>query len=120
MAVLFLEYPNCSTCRKAKKWLESHQISYEDRNIKEERPKEEELHQWIEKGAMPVKKFFNTSGQVYKTLGLKDKLPTMEEHEQVKLLSSDGMLVKRPIIVMDNTVLVGFKEEVWEEAFSVK
>lgn len=115
--MLFLYYPPCSTCKKAKKWLDEHTISYQERHIKEENPSYEELKQWLERSQLPVKKFFNTSGLQYKALGLKDKLPTMPPEEQLQLLSSDGMLVKRPILVADNgKVLVGFKEKDWAEA----
>ena len=114
MSVLFLEYPKCTTCQKAKKWLDSHQISYEDRHIKENNPSEAELSVWIKKSGFPIKKFFNTSGLVYKDLQLKDKLPSMTEEEQIKLLATDGMLVKRPLIIGDGFVLVGFKESEWE------
>lgn len=112
--MLFLEYPPCSTCQKAKKWLDAHGIAYTDRHIKEDNPTYEELKQWYLASGLPLKKFFNTSGLVYKALGLKDKLPTMTEEEQLQLLSSDGMLVKRPLIITkDGTVLTGFKEADW-------
>ena len=114
--MLFLEYPPCSTCKKAKKWLDDHCISYTDRHIKEENPSFEELKHWLEVSALPSKKFFNTSGLQYKALGLKDKLPTMTTEEQLRLLASDGMLVKRPIVITDQgSVLIGFKEAEWEE-----
>ena len=114
--MLFLEYPPCSTCKKAKKWLDDHGLSYTARHIKEENPTYEELSQWLEASGLPVKKFFNTSGLQYKTLGLKDKLPQMSEDEQLRLLSSDGMLVKRPIVVTEiGSVLVGFREEQWTQ-----
>jgi arsenate reductase len=112
--MLFLCYPKCTTCQKAKKWLEDHGVSYELRDIKIENPTYEELSQWYQKGGLPLKKFWNTSGLQYKALGLKDRLPTMDEEEQLKLLSTDGMLVKRPILVGDDFVLVGFKENEWE------
>ena len=113
--MLFLEYPPCSTCQKAKKWLDSHGISYTARHIKEQNPSFEELSAWYAASGLPLKKFFNTSGLVYKSLGLKDKLPTMSEEEQLRLLASDGMLVKRPIIVLeDGKVLTGFREKDWE------
>ena len=115
MNILFLEYPPCSTCKKAKNWLDSHQILYTDRHIKEQNPTKEELQQWYHKSGLPLKKFFNTSGLLYKSMGLKDKLPSMTEEEQLELLSTDGMLVKRPIIVSDEFVLVGFKENEWSE-----
>ncbi|WP_418752623.1 arsenate reductase family protein [Frisingicoccus sp.] len=110
---LFVEYPKCSTCRKAKKYLEEHQVDFEDRHIVENNPTEEELKDWISRSGLPVKKFFNTSGKKYKDMELKNKLPEMSEEEQIALLASDGMLVKRPIVVEDNRVLVGFKEAEW-------
>lgn len=114
--MLFLEYPPCSTCRKAKKWLDDHGLTYTARHIKEENPTYEELSRWLEVSGLPVKKFFNTSGLQYKALGLKDKLPQMSQDEQLRLLSSDGMLVKRPIVVTeDGSVLVGFREEQWTQ-----
>ena len=113
--MLFLEYPKCSTCQKAKKWLDAHQISYTDRHIVEENPTYEELKEWYEKSGLPLKKFFNTSGLVYKELQLKDKLPMMSEEEQLRLLATNGMLVTRPLIVKDALVLTGFKEAEWEE-----
>lgn len=112
--MLFIQYPPCSTCQKAKKWLDGHGLSYTDRHIKTENPTVEELSAWQEKSGLPLKKFFNTSGLVYRSLELKDKLPTMSREEQLALLASDGMLVKRPILVTENTVLVGFKEKEWE------
>lgn len=115
MHILFLEYPPCSTCKKAKNWLDSHGISYTDRHIKEQNPSKEELTLWYKKSGLPLKKFFNTSGLLYKSMALKDKLPTMSEDEQLELLSTDGMLVKRPIIVTDDFILVGFKENEWAE-----
>ena len=109
--MLFLQYPPCSTCQKAKKWLDNHGISYTDRHIKEQNPTYEELEAWYRRSGLPLKKFFNTSGLLYKSLNLKDRLPTMTEQEQLQLLASDGMLVKRPIIVTDDgKVLTGFKE----------
>ncbi len=115
--MLFIQYPPCSTCQKAKKWLDEHNISYTDRHIKEDKPSYEELKLWYEKSGLPLKKFFNTSGLVYKNLGLKDKLPTMSEEEQLQLLATDGMLVKRPLVVTENgTVLTGFREKEWESA----
>ena len=114
--MLFLEYPACSTCKKAKKWLDAHGIVYTDRHIKEQNPSYEELKQWLEVSGLSVKKFFNTSGMQYRALELKDKLPNMSEAEQLDLLASDGMLVKRPILVLDDRVLVGFKQEQWEAA----
>jgi len=113
--MLFIEYPQCTTCKRAKKWLEDKNISYIDRHIKEENPTVEELKKWHEKSGLPLKRFFNTSGNLYKEMGLKDKLPEMSEEEQFELLASDGMLVKRPIIVTEDMVLTGFKEVEWEE-----
>ena len=115
MSILFLEYPPCSTCKKAKNWLDSHGISYTDRHIKEQNPSKEELTLWYQQSGLPLKKFFNTSGLLYKSLALKDKLPTMSEDEQLSLLATDGMLVKRPIIVTDHHILVGLKEAEWDE-----
>ena len=113
--VLLLEYPKCTTCRKAKKWLDEHGIVYEDRNIKEDNPDFGELKEFHKKSGLPLKRFFNTSGQIYKSLQLKDKLPAMTEEEQYSLLAQDGMLVKRPLIVGEDFVLAGFKEKEWEE-----
>ena len=113
--MLFVEYPKCTTCKKAKKWLESHEITFTDRPIKEEAPTYDELKEWHQKSGLPLKKFFNTSGQLYRSLELKDKLPSMSEEEQFRLLATDGMLVKRPIVVTDRAVLVGFKEADWEK-----
>ena len=112
--MLFLEYPKCSTCQKAKKWLDEHQISYEDRHIVENNPTFEELKDWYERSGLPMKKFFNTSGMLYKEMKLKDKLPEMSEEEQLKLLATNGMLVKRPLIVDGDRVLTGFKMAEWE------
>lgn len=114
MSILFLEYPKCTTCQKAKKWLDTNEISYEDRHIKEKNPNSEELTAWIEKSGQPIKKFFNTSGLVYKDLQLKDRLAEMPDEEKIKLLAADGMLVKRPLIVGEDFVLIGFKEAEWE------
>jgi len=112
--MLFLEYPACSTCKKAKKWLDDHKIAYTDRHIKEDNPSYEELKKWLETSGLSVKKFFNTSGLQYRALELKDKLPNMNIEEQLQLLATDGMLVKRPIIVTDDgKVLTGFKEADW-------
>ena len=113
--MLLVHYPKCSTCQKAKKWLEAHQIAYEERDIKTENPSKEELKGWYEKSGQELKKFFNTSGMLYKSMQLKDKLPGMTEEEQLKLLGTDGMLVKRPILVGDDFVLTGFKEELYEQ-----
>lgn len=113
--MLFLEYPKCSTCQKAKKWLDSHNIEYTDRHIVEDNPSYDELKEWFEKSGLPIKKFFNTSGLLYKEMKLKDKLPAMSEEEQLKLLATNGMLVKRPLLVDGEKVLVGFKEAEWAE-----
>lgn len=113
--ILFVEYPKCSTCQKAKKWLVENQVEFEDRHIVEDNPSKEELKAWYEKSGLPLKRFFNTSGMKYKELKLKDKLPDMTEEEQLELLASDGMLVKRPVLVGDNFVLTGFKEKEWTE-----
>ena len=113
--MLFLQYPPCSTCQKAKKWLDDKNISYEDRHIKLENPSYEELKQWYAISGLPLKRFFNTSGLLYKSLNLKERLPGMSEEEQLRLLASDGMLVKRPLVVKGNTVLTGFKEAEWEK-----
>ena len=115
--MLFLHYPPCSTCKKAQTWLDSHGIAYTPRHIKEQNPTFEELSYWYQISGLPLKKFFNTSGLVYKALGLKDKLPTMTEEEQLRLLATDGMLVKRPLIITDDeVVLTGFRESDWEDA----
>lgn len=111
--MLLLEYPSCSTCKKAKKWLEENGVAYEDRHIKEQNPTLEELKEWHRKSGQPLKKFFNTSGQLYRGMGLKDKLPSMSEEEQYQLLSTDGMLVKRPLVIGEDYVLIGFKEAEW-------
>ena len=110
----FICYPKCTTCQKAKKWLEEKNISYELRDIKLEKPTFDELNEWYKKSGLPLKKFFNTSGLLYKSMDLKNKLPKMSNEEMLKLLSSDGMLVKRPLLIADNFVLVGFKEKEWE------
>lgn len=112
---LFLCYPKCTTCQKAKKWLDEHNVSYTERHIAEQNPSYEELEKWYKKSGLPLKKFFNTCGMLYKEMKLKDKLPEMSEEEQLKLLATNGMLVKRPIIVNEETVLVGFKESEWSE-----
>ena len=116
--MLFIEYARCSTCKKAKNWLDAKGISYEDRPIREENPTAEELKEWHQKSGLPLKRFFNTSGNLYKELGLKDRLPSMSEEEQYQLLATDGMLVKRPLLVSDDVVLTGFKEAEWEEKLS--
>ena len=113
--MLFIEYPKCSTCRKAKKWLDDHGVAYTDRHIKENNPTYEELKEWSARSGLPLKRFFNTSGQFYRSLQLKDRLPSMSEDEQLRLLASDGMLVKRPLVVTDSAVLTGFKEKEWEQ-----
>ena len=111
--MLFICYPKCSTCQKARKWLEEHGREYTERHIVEDNPTYEELKKWHEMSGLALKKFFNTSGMLYKEMQLKDKLPTMSEDEQLQLLATNGMLVKRPLLVMDDTVLVGFKEVDW-------
>lgn len=113
--MLFICYPKCSTCRKAEKWLDEHKIEYTKRDIVEENPSYDELKEWYQKSGLLLKKFFNTSGMLYREMQLKDKLPSMSEEEQLKLLSSNGMLVKRPVIVCTDKVLVGFKETEWVE-----
>lgn len=113
--MLFIQYPKCSTCQKAKKWLEMHDIAYTDRHIVQERPSFDELKKWHEISGLPLKRFFNTSGMVYKNMQLKDKLPAMSEDEQLELLAADGMLVKRPLVIKDDMVLAGFKETEWAE-----
>ncbi len=113
--LLLLEYPKCSTCRKAKKWLDDRGIPYEDRHIAEQNPNVQELKEWRERSGLPLKKFFNTSGMLYREQGLKDRLPGMSEEEQYNLLASDGMLVKRPLLVGEDFVLAGFKEQEWKE-----
>ena len=114
--MLFVHYPPCSTCQKARRWLDEHEIAYTARNIKEENPTYEELKSWLHASGLPLPRFFNTSGMIYKSLGLKEKLPTMSEEEQLRLLATDGMLVKRPILVNDDVVLVGFRETEWTGA----
>ena len=113
--MLFLEYPPCSTCKKAKAWLDANGIAYTARHIKEENPSYEELKAWYQRSGLPLKKFFNTSGLLYKSMNLKDKLPTMTEEEQLQLLATDGMLVKRPLVVLDDAVLTGFREAEWQK-----
>ncbi len=113
--MLLIQYPKCSTCQKAKKWLEAHGLTYTDRHIVEENPSYDELKQWFEKSGLPLKRFFNTSGMLYRDMQLKDKLPAMSEEEQLKLLATNGMLVKRPLVIDDSVVLTGFKEAEWEE-----
>lgn len=113
--MLFIQYPPCSTCKKAKQWLDAHGLSYTERHIKEDNPTYEELKLWQERSGLPLKKFFNTSGLLYKSMNLRDRLPQMSEEEQLRLLASDGMLVKRPIVVTEQTVLTGFREAEWEK-----
>ena len=114
MDILFVEYPPCSTCQKAKKWLDANGIDYHERPIKEKNPTMEELKEWHQRSGLPLKKFFNTSGLLYKEMKLKDRLPEMSEEEQYALLATDGMLVKRPMAIGEDFVLVGFKEADWE------
>ena len=114
--MLFICYPKCSTCKKAQKWLDEKGFSYEIRDIRTDNPSSEELRAWQERSSLPLKKFFNTSGNLYKEMKLKDRLPQMSEEEQFELLGTDGMLVKRPILIDGDTVLVGFKEAEWEES----
>ena len=108
-------YPGCTTCKKAVKWLDEKGVEYEYRDIKEKNPKKSELKKWIKASGLPVKKFFNTSGQLYREMQLKDKLPEMSEADMIDLLATDGLLVKRPLLITDEKVLVGFKEAEWEE-----
>ena len=114
--VLFLEYPKCSTCKKAKKWLDEHGVSYTARHIVEDNPSADELRAWHERGGLPLKRFFNTSGMLYREMELSKKLPDMPEDEQYALLATNGMLVKRPLLITAATVIPGFKETAWEEA----
>ena len=113
--IKFICYPKCTTCQKAKKWLDDNKIEYNLRDIKEENPSFEELSDWYKTSGLPLKKFFNTSGLLYKSMELKDKLPAMSEEEQLKLLATDGMLVKRPLLIGEDFVLIGFKESEWSE-----
>ncbi len=113
--MLFIEYPKCSTCQKAKKWLDENSVEYTDRHIIEDNPTYEELKMWYNQSGLELKRFFNTSGMLYRSMGLKDKLPSMSEDEQLKLLASDGMLVKRPLIISDKVILTGFREKEWAE-----
>ena len=112
--MLFVCYPKCSTCQKAKTWLQERGVAFDERDIKQDNPTEQELRAWHEKSGLPLKRFFNTSGNLYKEQGLKDKQPNMSEEEQLALLATNGMLVKRPLVVGDDFVLVGFKEAEWE------
>lgn len=118
MKIIFIEYPKCSTCQKAKKWLESNNIEFEDRHIVEETPTEKELEKWIPASNTEIKSWFNTRGLKYKELNLKEKLPKMTEEEKIKLLASDGMLIKRPLIISNDKILIGFKEQEWKEYFN--
>ena len=113
--MLFIYYPKCSTCQKAKKWLDEHNIEYEWRDIKENKPSVEELREWHNRSGLEIKKFFNTSGLLYKSMNMKEKLPEMSDDEKIKVLASDGMLVKRPLLITDDKVLVGFREAAYEE-----
>lgn len=118
--MLFVEYPKCSTCQKAKKWLDVHNLEYTDRHIVEDHPSFDELKEWYEKSGLPLKRFFNTSGLLYREMQLKEKLPDMSDEEKLKLLATNGMLVKRPLIIGDDMVLIGFKEKEWMEKFGVE
>lgn len=120
MKYLFLEYPKCSTCRNAKKWLDEHKVAYDDRHIIDQNPSAEELAEWIGRSKLPLKNFFNTSGLVYKAMQLKNKLPSMSEIEQIELLASDGKLIKRPLLVSEDQVLIGFKVCEWEKSIKDK
>lgn len=115
MKNIFIEYPKCSTCQKAKKWLDNNKIEYKERNIVTETPTETELAEWIKRSGKEIKKWFNTSGLKYKELNLKEKLITMSDKEKIKILASDGMLIKRPILISEEHILIGFKEEEWKE-----
>ena len=117
--VLFLEYPKCSTCQKAKKWLDAHGVTYADRHIVEDNPTADELRTWHERSGLPLKRFFNTSGMLYREMELSKKLPDMPEDEQYALLATNGMLVKRPLLITAATVIPGFKETAWEEALGL-
>lgn len=114
MEYLLIEYPKCSTCKNAKKWLEENNISFEDRHMVEETPSKEELAKWIKQSGIEIKKFFNTSGMLYKELNLKEKIPSMSEEEKIELLASNGMLIKRPLLIGKDKILIGFKKEEWE------
>ena len=115
--MLFIEYPKCSTCKKAKAWLQERNVPFEDRHIVEQNPTAEELDTWSERSGLPLKRFFNTSGMKYRELKLKDRLPEISEEEQIEILASDGMLVKRPLVIDDDFILIGFKEQQWKETF---
>lgn len=116
--MIFIEYPKCTTCKKAKKWLDDRGIEYTDRHIVEDNPTFDELKTWYEKSGLPLKRFFNTSGLLYKSMELKDRLATMSENEQLTLLASNGMLVKRPLLITDEAVIPGFREKEWEQAIN--
>ena len=118
MSVLFLEYPKCSTCRRARKWLEDNGIAFDARNIIEENPTAAELEEWQKRSKLPLKRFFNTSGMKYRELRLKDRIPEMSEKEQYEILSTDGMLVKRPLLIGEDFVVSGFKEQEWQEVLT--
>lgn len=118
--IQFIEYPKCSTCKKAKKWLEEHQIEFQDRDITTETPTKEELRNYLKISQYPIKKFFNTSGNLYKEFSLKEKLDAMSEEEKLELLSQHGMLIKRPLVVADSFILVGFREKEWNELLCEK
>ncbi len=115
---VFMEYPPCSTCQKARRWLEEHGVDFTSRHMRDDRPTAEELAVWWKRSGLPLKRFFNTSGLVYKSLGLRDRLPQMSEEEQLALLASDGMLVKRPLLITEDRVLVGFREAEWGALFT--
>ena len=115
MKIQFLEYPKCSTCRKAMKWLETQAIPFKDRHIVEDNPTAAELQEWIARSGLPAKKFFNTSGKLYREMGIKDRLAEMSEDEMAELLATDGMLIKRPLVIGEDFVLVGFKEDAWKQ-----
>ena len=119
MDYLFVDYPKCTTCKRAKKWLDTHEIKYEDRHIVENNPTFEELQEWIKRSGLPIKKFFNTSGNLYKEMNLSQKVKELSDEEQIKLLATNGMLVKRPIVIGEDFVLVGFRDEaLWVDALS--
>lgn len=115
MSILFVEYPKCTTCVRAKKFLNNNELDFTDRHIVENKPTKDELREWLNKSGLSINKFFNTSGKLYREMGLKDKVKVLEKEELLEILATDGMLVKRPIIVTEETVLVGFKEEQWLE-----
>lgn len=118
--IQFIEYPKCSTCKKAKKWLQDHQIEFRDRDITKDTPTKEELKTYLKISQYPIKRYFNTSGNLYKEFALKDKLDTMSEDEKLEILSQHGMLIKRPIVVSDSFILVGFREKEWNEILCKK